>query len=78
MRHAIRKLPAWDATNVKRAVWPDRSPSVGEGVLAPRKAGVIVSGPRTIAQECRMEAAFRQMTVTRQPTGILTSSSPRP
>ena len=37
-----------------------------------------VSGPCTIAQEWRVEEAFRQSTATRQPRGIRTRSFPRP
>ena len=70
--------PAGSARNANVAFLPGASPVIGAGLAAPGNAGVIERDPLTTAQECRAPPRFSQSTTTRQPSGIVTSSSPRP
>ena len=74
----MRNDPVRVGRNEKVAFAPGASPVIGAGLVAPGNAGTVDRDPLTTAQECRALPRFSQSTTTRQPSGIVTSNSPRP
>src|SRR5579859_3536647 len=75
---AIRKLPVLVGTKSKLADCPGSSPRDGLGVDHCGSIGLASCRPRTTEHELGTVPRFSHWTVTRQPTGTVTTSAPLP